>query len=133
MGSLVFVAVGGICRIKVTVGVGVIEGVQVGSGVMLGVNVGGIIAAVWVAAAPAVWAIIVLSELASSVGPATIAPDCETADVCTEAAPAVNAMAVLNEEGSSVGISDGESTGAQENPSSAATTIHPTLLRLLMA
>jgi len=118
---------------KVWVGKGVIVGVQVGKGVMLGVNVGGIRPAVCVAAASAVWAIIVFSELASSVGPDRIGCAPDGAAVCAEAASAVRAMAVLNEDGPSVGISDGEKTGAQENPSSAAITIHPTRLRFLMA
>ena len=112
--------------------------VQVGKGVVLGVNVRGIRPAVWVAAAPAVCAIIVLSELESSVGPALAAAGVaarmgpEAAAVCAEAASAVNTMAVLSENGSSVGISDGERTGAQANPSSAAIAIHPTRLRLLI-
>lgn len=133
-----FVAVTNELRRNVGVDEGTIVGVQVGKGVMLGVNVRGIMPAVCVAAAPAVWAIMVLSELESNVGPAIATAGvarmgCETATVCTEAASAVSAIAVLNEEGSSVGISDGERTGAQENPSSAAITIHPTRLRLLMA
>ena len=49
------------------VGVGVSVGVCAGKGVVVEVNVGGSISAVWVAAAPAVWAIVVLIEFGSNV------------------------------------------------------------------
>ena len=50
------------------VGVGVSVGVCAGKGVAVKVNVGGNMSAVWVAAAPAVWAITVLIEFGSKVG-----------------------------------------------------------------
>ena len=50
------------------VGVGVSVGVCAGKGVAVKVNVGGNMSAVWVAAAPAVWAIVVLIEFGSNVG-----------------------------------------------------------------
>ena len=50
------------------VGVGVSVGVCAGKGVAVKVSVGGNLSAVWVAAAPAVWAIVVLIEFGSNVG-----------------------------------------------------------------
>ncbi len=50
------------------VGVGVSVGVCAGKGVAVKVSVGGSMSAVWVAAAPAVWAIMVLIEFGSKVG-----------------------------------------------------------------
>jgi hypothetical protein len=58
---------------------------------------------------------------------------CATAAVWKEAASAVSAMAVLKENGSSVGAGASDKDGAQENPSSATATIHPTRFLALTA